>query len=63
MRLLLDTHTFIWFVYNAPDLPNKMRELLEDDSTELKLSILPACGRWLSRSPLANYNLERKLPT
>ena len=39
MRLLLDTHTFIWFVYNAQDLPDKTRELLEDDSTELNLSL------------------------
>jgi len=39
MRLLLDTHTFIWFVYNAQELPDKTRELLEDDSTELNLSL------------------------
>jgi len=39
MRLLLDTHTFIWFVYNAPELPDKTRELLESDSTELNLSL------------------------
>lgn len=39
MKLLLDTHTFIWFVYNAPELPDKTRELLEDDSTELNLSL------------------------
>ncbi len=31
MKLLLDTHTFIWFVYNAAELPDKTRELLEDD--------------------------------
>ncbi len=40
MRLLLDTHTFIWFVYNAQELPDKTRELLEDESTELNLSLV-----------------------
>jgi PIN domain nuclease of toxin-antitoxin system len=39
MKLLLDTHAFIWFVYNSPELPDKTRELLEDDSTELSLSL------------------------
>lgn len=39
MKLLLDTHTFIWFVYNSPELPQKTKELLEDEQTELLLSI------------------------
>lgn len=38
MKLLLDTHAFIWFVYDSPDLPRKTRELLEDEQTELLLS-------------------------
>ena len=38
MKLLLDTHTFIWFVFNAPDLPLRTRELLEDQATELYFS-------------------------
>jgi PIN domain nuclease of toxin-antitoxin system len=38
MKLLLDTHTFIWFVFNAPDLPLPTRELLEDQASELYFS-------------------------
>ncbi len=38
MKLLLDTHTFIWFAFNAPDLPLPTRELLEDATTELYFS-------------------------
>lgn len=38
MKLLLDTHTFIWFVFNAPELPQPTRELLEDPSSELYFS-------------------------
>jgi len=39
MKLLLDTHTFIWFAYDSPDLPSKTKEALEDEETELLLSI------------------------
>ena len=39
MKLLLDTHTFIWFVYDSPELPRKTKEMLEDTQTELLLSI------------------------
>ena len=38
MKLLLDTHAFIWFVFNAPELPTPTRELLEDAATELHFS-------------------------
>jgi PIN domain nuclease of toxin-antitoxin system len=27
--LLLDTHVFIWFCENSPDLPNKIRDEIE----------------------------------
>ncbi len=39
MKLLLDTHTFIWFVYDSPELPQKTKELLEDQQTELLISV------------------------
>jgi PIN domain nuclease of toxin-antitoxin system len=38
MKLLLDTHAFIWFVFNAKELPVPTRELLEDATSELYLS-------------------------
>jgi PIN domain nuclease of toxin-antitoxin system len=39
MKLLLDTHAFIWFAYDTPELPQKTKELLEDEETELLLSL------------------------
>lgn len=38
MKLLLDTHTFIWFVFNDSQLPLTTRELLEDAASELYFS-------------------------
>jgi PIN domain nuclease of toxin-antitoxin system len=38
MKLLLDTHTFIWFVFNAADLPASTRDLLEDEASDLYFS-------------------------
>lgn len=38
MRLLLDTHTFLWFAFKAPELPLLTRELLEDDASDLYFS-------------------------
>jgi PIN domain nuclease of toxin-antitoxin system len=37
MRLLLDTHTFLWFIADDPHLPTQARTLLESDA-ELLLS-------------------------
>ena len=39
MRILLDTHTLIWFVENDPRLSLNARLLLEDVTNELWLSI------------------------
>lgn len=38
MRLLLDTHTFIWFVIDSPKLSLIVRELIEDEKNEKLLS-------------------------
>jgi PIN domain nuclease of toxin-antitoxin system len=38
MKLLLDTHTFIWFVFNAKELPAPTKMLLEDAASELYFS-------------------------
>lgn len=38
MKLLLDTHTFLWFAFNTPELPAPTRELLEDDASDLYFS-------------------------
>jgi PIN domain nuclease of toxin-antitoxin system len=39
MRLLLDTHAFLWFFIGSPSLSVKARALIEDDSNEKFLSI------------------------
>ena len=39
MKLLLDTHTFIWFVENDKQLPIKSKRLIENSENEIFLSI------------------------
>ncbi|GAB1543934.1 type II toxin-antitoxin system VapC family toxin [Scytonema sp. NUACC21] len=38
MRLLLDTHTFIWFFTGNPKISNQIRLLIEDEDNEKLLS-------------------------
>lgn len=38
MRLLLDTHTFIWFVLDSPKLSLRLRKLIENENNEKLLS-------------------------
>jgi PIN domain nuclease of toxin-antitoxin system len=38
MKLLLDTHTFLWFIEDSPHLSTKAKRLLESDA-DLVLSI------------------------
>ena len=39
MRLLLDTHTFLWFISGDPQLSSKARELISDPENEVLLSV------------------------
>lgn len=39
MKLLLDTHAFLWFVEGDPQLSVTARHLIEDDNNELWLSM------------------------
>lgn len=43
MKLLLDTHTFLWAVMQPEKLSNKVRRLLESADTEL---IVSAASAW-----------------
>ncbi len=38
MKLLLDTHTFLWFINDSPELSNAADDLLESD-VDLLLSM------------------------
>jgi PIN domain nuclease of toxin-antitoxin system len=39
MKLLLDTHTFLWFIMGNPKLSEKARALIEDTGNDRLLSI------------------------
>ena len=39
MKLLLDTHTLLWFIAGSPDLSASARSLIEDSSNEKFVSI------------------------
>ena len=39
MKLLLDTHTFLWFVNDSPKLSNHLKDLIEDPSNASYLSV------------------------
>ena len=38
MRLLLDTHSFVWFIEGSPRLSSRARELIETDAAEVYVS-------------------------
>jgi PIN domain nuclease of toxin-antitoxin system len=42
VRLLLDTHTFLWFVVDDPALSSRAKALLEDSTNDLLLSYASA---------------------
>ena len=49
MRLLLDTHTLLWWWTNSPELSPRVRELIEDDVNEVRAGT--ECG-----IAVKNYN-------
>lgn len=38
MKAMLDTHTFLWWIANDPQLSQRARQVMEDGATELFLS-------------------------
>jgi PIN domain nuclease of toxin-antitoxin system len=40
MKYLIDTHIFIWFVENSPNLPPNIKNLIEDETSEIFISIV-----------------------
>ena len=42
MRLLLDTHTLLWWWTNSPELSPRVRELIEDEENEVLVSAASA---------------------
>ncbi|MGR3293201.1 MAG: type II toxin-antitoxin system VapC family toxin [Candidatus Scalindua sp.] len=39
MRLLLDAHTFLWFINGSPEISDYSRDLIENVTNERFLSI------------------------
>ncbi len=54
-RLLVDTHTFIWFVYDDPKLSPTARQALEDPSNQVLFS---AASVWESSIKAGLRKLE-----
>ena len=65
MRLLLDTATFLWVVSDAPELSERIRQLVVDPENDLYLSAVSAweiaVKHALGRLPLPN-SPERFVP-
>lgn len=66
MKLLLDTHTFLWFVTNDPKLSDSARVVLEEGENTLYVSIATiweiAIKNGLGKLPLAQP-IEIFIPT
>ncbi len=39
MQYLVDTHIFIWFIQDSPNLKQFVRDLIEDENNEILISI------------------------
>ncbi len=67
MRLLLDTHTFLWYIFGSLQLSAKMRVLLDDASNEKFLSLASiwevgikvSTGKLILAEPLDTYFAEQ----
>ena len=40
MRILIDTHIFLWLINNNPRLPNRKRQIIYDLNNEIFLSVV-----------------------
>ncbi len=61
MRLLLDTHTFIWFVTDSPRISVTVNELIEDENNEKLLVVFYTCVRDEIMGMLLRF-LKRVIP-
>ena len=60
MRLLLDTHVFLWWVENAPELSGKARKGLADPAHEVFLS-LASCWEMAIKLSLGKLKVAHPL--
>jgi PIN domain nuclease of toxin-antitoxin system len=67
MNYLLDTHTFIWFVQDEPELSPRAKELIESPDTECflslasiwEISIKVSTGKLNLQEPLGEFLREQ----
>src|SRR5947199_1021051 len=68
MRLLLDTHIFLWYITNDPRLPIDLGSAIRDQSNDIYLSVVSVwealvkyqLGRLPLPTPADEYLLERQ---
>jgi PIN domain nuclease of toxin-antitoxin system len=60
MRLLLDTHVFLWWVEDAPDLSRKARRSIGASSNECFIS-LASCWEMAIKLSLGKLRLQRSI--
>jgi PIN domain nuclease of toxin-antitoxin system len=59
-RLLLDTHAFLWWVSDAPELSNTAREAISDTGNECFLSIA-SCWEMAIKSSIGKLRLSKPI--
>src|SRR4051794_28625701 len=62
MRLLLDTHAFLWFIGNLPQLSTKARSLIEDPTNQ-KLVSIASCWEIAIKAGLKKLTLTEPAAT
>lgn len=60
MRLLLDTHVFLWWVTDAPELSAKARKVIADEANACYLS-LASCWEMAIKASLGKLRLAGAL--
>ncbi len=60
MRILLDTHTFLWWVWDAPELSAKARKYIANPDNECLLS-LASVWEIAIKSSLGKLKIDRPL--
>ena len=68
MRLLLDTHAFLWYITNNPKLPQNAFDAIRDKSNEVYLSVVSVwevlvkhqIGKLALPTPANDYLNERQ---
>ncbi|HIJ97228.1 MAG TPA: type II toxin-antitoxin system VapC family toxin [Desulfuromonadales bacterium] len=60
MRLLLDTHVFLWWTDNNPALSTKVQHAISDESNDCFLSIV-SCWEIAIKASLGKLNLSQSV--